>query len=243
MELIKPQKLQSILKCYKNSQLLYNLIHSSMVALLICSLLCSYPYSFPSLTNFSFNYFVLISLPNIWSSFLNPKCLFILFNVIIVFLVSESTLKKSYPAIDIYSEYVERSKSSHRRRRRRIISHLHEEKKKEKKLETEMEMDLHEEKNEKMMLETKMDKSREGNNIVYEEKVVFELVEPTEEKHDEKSEEEEIKEVEEAPNNEDKKGKNSEKECEELPTEELNRRVEEFLARIKKRRLLEAIEC
>ncbi|KAF4373709.1 hypothetical protein G4B88_030052 [Cannabis sativa] len=138
---------------------------------------------------------------------------------------NESILKISYPAIDIYSEYVERSQNSCGRKRQRIIS-----------------CRFHEEKKEVRETEMQMDENREGNKIVFNKKVTLELVEHKEEKHDQKFEiEEVIKEVEEAPNNDDKKEKNGEEECEELLTEELNKRVEEFLARINKQRLLEAI--
>ncbi|KAF4374820.1 hypothetical protein F8388_010698 [Cannabis sativa] len=130
----------------------------------------------------------------------------------------ESILKISCPAIDIYSEYVERSQNSCGRKRQRIIS-----------------CRFHEEKKEVRETEMQMDENREGNKIVFNKKVTLELVEHKEEKHDQKFEiEEVIKEVEEAPNNDDKKEKNGEEECEELLTEELNKRVEEFLARINK---------
>ncbi|PON91869.1 hypothetical protein TorRG33x02_124670 [Trema orientale] len=217
------------MNCYnKKSQFLYNLILSSLVAI-TCSFLCSYPFWFSSLTS-SIKHLVFISLPNICSSFLNPKCLFIVFNVIVAFLVGESKLlsSQSSPTTDIYSEYVERSQSL--RGQRDFTTTLHEEKKEERKLE--------------------MDVNKESENRVYEDKEVVLVVEPNEEKHDEKlqeeEEEEEVEEeekFEEAENNDDyddQQEKDGEEESEGLPTEELNKRVEEFIARINKQRWLEA---
>ena len=226
MDQIKAQKLQTM-NYYKNSQFLYNLILSSLVAI-TCSLFCSHPFWFASLTS-SIKYYIFISLPNIWSSFLNPKCLFIVFNVIVAFLVGESKLlgSQSSPANDIHSEYVEMSRSLRGQPR---ISALQEEKKEEKKVEMEMDM------------------NKESENIVYEDKEVLE-VQPKEEKHDKKweeaaeeEEEEEDEKFQEALNNDaDQKESDGEEESDEgLPTEELNRRVEAFIARINKQRWLEA---
>ncbi|PON45277.1 Transmembrane protein [Parasponia andersonii] len=221
MDSIKAQKLQAM-NCYnKRSQFLYNLILSSLVAI-TCSFLCSYPFWFSSLTS-SIKHLVFISLPNICSSFLNPKCLFIVFNVIVAFLVGESKLlsSQSSPTTDIYSDYVERSRSL-RGQRDFTTTDPHEEKKEERKLE--------------------IDVNKESENRVYEDKEVVLIVAPNEERHDEKllEEEEKFQEAENNDDYDDQQEKDGEEESEGLPTDELNKRVEEFIARINKQRWLEA---
>ncbi|EXB40326.1 hypothetical protein L484_017468 [Morus notabilis] len=213
------------MKCYKNSQFVYNLILSSFVAL-TCSFFCSHPFGFASQTS-SIKYSLFIYLPNIWSSFLNPKCLFIVFNVIVAFLVGESKLLGSQPspANDIYDEYVARSRRF--QGQHKYFSNLGEEQKEERKLEV-------------------LDVSKE---IVYEDKEI--ALEDKQDKHDhEKLEEEEEEEEEEDDDEEFKEAENNidseheERDCEEdsegLPAEELNRRVEDFIARINKQRWFEA---
>ncbi|XP_062109550.1 uncharacterized protein LOC133821033 [Humulus lupulus] len=224
MDSFQSKKLQVSMNSYNKTQFLHNLILSSMVAI-TCSFLCSYPFWFSSLTT-SIKHFVFISLPTICSSFLNPKCLFIVFNVIVAFLVGESKFvgsssQQSSPATDIYSEYVERSQSLHGQKR--IISST-----------------IHEEKEELVKMEIMDEEER-----VYEDKevVVLDQVEDDkEEKHDGdddqklKDDDEATEKFEEAENNDDE-GEVSDGL---LPTEELNRRVEEFIARVNKQRWLEA---
>lgn len=111
MDSTKGGKLRAM-NSYKKSQFLYSLILHSVIAL-TCSLLCSYCYWFPSLCC-AMNHFLFTSLPNISAFFVKPKCLFIVVNVIVVFLVGESKLFDSNslsPASDLYDEYVERSHS------------------------------------------------------------------------------------------------------------------------------------
>ncbi|KAL6350077.1 hypothetical protein AAG906_004012 [Vitis piasezkii] len=162
---------------HKNSQFLHNLIVYSLTSL-VCSLFFSYPHWFPSLW-LSINHFLFTSLPNIWSFFFNPKCIFLVGNTIILFLIGEWKLLGSQsPAAEIYDEYAERSRAS-----RRVLSALQEAK------EMELEKNLVEEK--------RRGRRKDG---------------------DEDGEE-------------DQPG---------LPAEELNKRVEEFIARINKQRWLEA---
>lgn len=73
-----------------NSQVLGNIIFYSL-ATAACSLLVSYPYWLPCLCS-SIKHFLFSSIPNVWSSLVNPKSLFVVGNVIVVFLVGESKI-------------------------------------------------------------------------------------------------------------------------------------------------------
>lgn len=149
--------------------------------------------------------------------------MFIVFNVIVAFLVGESKLlgSESSPAPnDIYEEYVERS------RRLRGVQHKYFN-------------DLGEEKKEDNNLEV-LHVSKE---IVYEDKEI--ALEHKEDKHDHQKLEEEEAEAEdeefkEAENNDEYEERDGQEESEGMPAEELNRRVEDFIARINKQRWLEA---
>ncbi|KAE8724962.1 Gap junction beta-4 protein isoform 1 [Hibiscus syriacus] len=128
----------------------------------------------------SMKQFLSIYLPCIWSSFSNPKCLFIVVNVIVIFLVGESGVvgsNKSPADGDVYDEYVERS----RFRVRGTEAGSNEDKK----------MDCEEE-----VIRCEFESAEEGTseNIAEEE----------------------------------------DEQVVELPAEELNKRVEEFIARVNK---------
>ncbi|KAF9622296.1 hypothetical protein IFM89_031099 [Coptis chinensis] len=115
---------------------------------------------------------------------LNPKCLFIICNIIVVFLIGESKLvaSKASPVTEIYNEYVNRSVSLHK------LPTL----------------------GEKQDKGIKMDVFENGYNV----KKVNEL------------------------NNEEYEGEKGG--GEDLPAEELHKRVEDFIARVNKQRRLEA---
>jgi|UniRef100_A0A803QYE6 hypothetical protein len=222
------KKLQvSMNSSYNKTHFLHNLILSSMVAI-TCSFLCSYPFWFSSLTT-SIKHFAFISLPTICSSFLNPKCLFIVFNVIVAFLVGESKLlgsssssqQSSLATHDIYSEYVERSQSLHGQKR--IIT-------------SSTSTIIPEEKEELQKLEII---EKEENVYEEEEGVVLDQVEyhDEEEKHD--HDDDDMAETKHFKENSDDGGEDESADGL-LPTEELNKRVEEFIARINKQRWLEA---
>ncbi|KAE8662324.1 hypothetical protein F3Y22_tig00113548pilonHSYRG00110 [Hibiscus syriacus] len=153
------------------------------ILLFTCSLLF-----FPDIRSpcSSMKQFLSIYLPSIWSSFSDPKCLFIVVNVIVLVLVGESGVvgsNKSPAGGDVYDEYVERS-------RFRVRG-------------TEA-------------------GSNEDKGMDCEEEVVRceseSAVEGTSENIAEKEDEQAV----------------------ELPAEELNKRVEEFIARVNKQRLMEA---
>ncbi|KAJ6713713.1 MYELIN TRANSCRIPTION FACTOR 1-LIKE [Salix viminalis] len=157
-----------------------------------------------------------LSLPNKLSSCFGPKCLFILVNAIVVFLVGESRLvgSQSSPVGEIYDEYVERSRSL-----RGVSPHQDEEDKQE----TDQDRQTHIQVKEVVVKEqgTKevTELTNEGGKHGHEE---FEV------EGDQHGEKEILEEEEEE---EEESG---------LPPEELNRRVEEFIARINKQRSLEA---
>ncbi|OVA09591.1 Protein of unknown function DUF761 [Macleaya cordata] len=117
MDHIYIEKLQAIKakNKFKKNQFLNTLIFYCLTAL-ACILLCVSPVWLPSLYS-SMKVFLSVSLPNFWTYIFNPKCLFIVCNVIVVFLIGESKLfgSKSSPATEVYNEYVRRSESSIRR--------------------------------------------------------------------------------------------------------------------------------
>lgn len=224
----KAKKLQAIHSL--KTQFYYNLMFRSFLAL-TCSLLFSFPLWFPSLCS-SMKLFLSLSIPNKFSSFFSPKCLFIMVNVIVVFLVGESRFGGSHssPVGEIYDEYVERSWSL------RGVS-AHQDKAEESKLEVNLvdqetnvqdkEVVLEEEvaeltSKEDKEVAVKEEDDREVNELTSKgKKDVHEEVKAKEDRHEEK----EISEEEEESG---------------LPPEELNRRVEEFIARVHKQRWLQA---
>ncbi|MBA0576440.1 hypothetical protein Golob_024855 [Gossypium lobatum] len=109
MDSIKAKKIQAMKKCRKTQFSSHNFLH--FVAVFGILILSSFWSINPSLCS-SMKQFVIISLPCIWSSFFNPKCLFIVVYVIVVFLVGESGLvgSKVSPGRDVYDEYVERNR-------------------------------------------------------------------------------------------------------------------------------------
>ncbi|XP_075660054.1 uncharacterized protein LOC142629888 [Castanea sativa] len=226
---IKAEKLRAM-NSYNKSQFLFNLILHALVAI-TCSLLCSYPNWFPSL-RYSVKHFLFTSLPNISSFLVNPKCVFIVFNVIVVFLVGESKLvnSKASPANEIYDEYVERSQSLRER------SHSTLEEIKERTVETNS--DTHEEYN-------KRDQSLKGDSTLLEKKEERKLEMNLEEDKVNRIETKEVKkeEVKEVVEVEDDDDAGDDGEAEEeagLPAEELNKKAEEFIARVNKQMRLEA---
>ncbi|GLT86724.1 hypothetical protein SLE2022_048450 [Rubroshorea leprosula] len=263
----KAEKFGAI-KSYKKKHLLCNLVLHFLAAI-TCSLLCTSPYWFTSLC-YSVNHFFLISLPYIWSSFSNPKFLFVVVNVIVIFLVGESKMvsTSSSPADEIYDEYVKRTQSL--RRVTSACAKMKDEKVEEKKEvmikpvnkveDKEVEKEKESRENFEIVEEDEEKEGDHGEEKESQEKV--EIVEEDGEKEGGHGEEEQNREkVEIAEEDEDKEGDGEEEpglppaivrgEDEEenggggeeeggLPAEELNKRVEEFIARVNKRRWLEA---
>ncbi|KAJ4973110.1 hypothetical protein NE237_006284 [Protea cynaroides] len=155
--------------------------------------------------------FLFISLPKMRSFLFNPKCLFVVCNIIIVFLVGESKLvgSSSSPPTDIYDEYRKRSQSL-----RSFSSH------EEKKETSKLEMPLIEETTEKVVI-------HEDKEEVVEE----EEEEEEEEERKEKGEEENPEQDENSFVGEEEPG---------LPDEEFKQRVEDFIERVNRQRRLEA---
>ncbi|KAL3511468.1 hypothetical protein ACH5RR_030869 [Cinchona calisaya] len=209
MDSIKAQKIQAM-KNYKKAQFVYNLIVYSLTAFLSIFFYL-YMFWFTSMKPF-FSIFI----PNIYSFILSPKFLFVVGNVIFLFLVGESKVRSSSsPAAEIYYEYVQRSRSLGERSMR--IEH----KKKERKLAVEMHTSIRKFKSVDAMscaynLENEKEKEilehTNYKNCI--EADVVKVVDPVE-----KEEEEEKLTV--------------------LANDDLNRRVEEFIARVNRQRRLE----
>ncbi|CAI9093151.1 OLC1v1028574C1 [Oldenlandia corymbosa var. corymbosa] len=110
MDSIQAQKLEAM-KSYKRAQLVYNLIVYSLTAFLSC-LFYLYLFWFPSL---SMNQLLSVLLPNIYALISPNKLLFVLGNLIVLFLIvssgSHHSSSASSPADEIYNEYVRRSRS------------------------------------------------------------------------------------------------------------------------------------
>ncbi|KAL2543376.1 Uncharacterized protein Adt_04354 [Abeliophyllum distichum] len=97
------------MKNYKKSQFLCNFILYSLTTLISCSFV-HYSFLFPSI-----NILFSVSIPNIPSFFFTAKFLFFLGNGIVIILIRESKQtagSNSSPATEIYNEYVARSRRS-----------------------------------------------------------------------------------------------------------------------------------
>lgn len=79
-----------------------------LAAILLLGSLPSSPLWLPTIFS-SLKLFFFPFLPNLHSIMFGPKCLFIVCNLIVVFLVGESKLSKSSLAPDIYEEYMNRN--------------------------------------------------------------------------------------------------------------------------------------
>lgn len=99
-------------KSRRQQQLLPTLTHYMVATLVLCLLLTS-PVWFPRLCSL-LSFFFLTTLPDLATAFLlSPKCLFVVGNLIVAFLVGESRLApRSEPASqvsDIHEEHVKRN--------------------------------------------------------------------------------------------------------------------------------------
>ncbi|EYU27891.1 hypothetical protein MIMGU_mgv1a018495mg [Erythranthe guttata] len=108
---MKAEKIEAMKKNNKRAQFLYNLILYSLTSLITC-LFFSYPFNwFPS----SMKHLILFYLETTdFSDFVNPKSLFVVANLIIFILIGESKLSSSRyssPASDVYDEYIRRNRS------------------------------------------------------------------------------------------------------------------------------------
>ncbi|PRQ39852.1 hypothetical protein RchiOBHm_Chr4g0429751 [Rosa chinensis] len=226
MDPIKAQKVRAIKRYKKSDSFFQSLILHSLLAL-ACSLFCSYSNSFPN-SFYTIKHLLFNSLPNTWSWFVNPSCLFVVVNFIVVFLIGESRIsgkQSSSPADQVYDEYVARTRSL----RGRPSTTVQEIKKEEK-------------------IVVKMDGPKEDNaNGIEDRKEVDEV--PLKEESD--GQDEDFEECEENVIENEKNEEEEEKEMEEeheqeeedavgIPAEELNKRIEDFIARVNKQRLLEA---
>lgn len=240
MDPIKAQKLRAMNLYRKSDPFFRSLILHSLIAL-ACSLFCSYSYSFPN-SFYTIKHLVFNSLPNTWSWFLNPSCLFVVVNFIVVFLIGESRLsgKQSSPAAEIYDEYVARAQSLRRR-----PSTTFQEIKKEERIVVEMDDPNDENANgiedHKQVDEVLLKEENDGHDEDFEEceeiGIENERDEEEEEKEKEKGKEEELEHEQEQ---EQEQEQEEEEEAVGMPAEELNKRIEDFIARVNKQRWLEA---
>ncbi|KAL7088826.1 hypothetical protein ACP275_13G152100 [Erythranthe tilingii] len=108
---MKAEKIEAMKKNNKRVYFLYNFILYSLTSLITCLFFYSYPFNlFPS----SMKHLILFYLENAdFSDFINPKSLFVVANLIIFILIGESKLSSRYssPASDVYDEYIRRNRS------------------------------------------------------------------------------------------------------------------------------------
>ncbi|KAL6983947.1 hypothetical protein U1Q18_017320 [Sarracenia purpurea var. burkii] len=201
MDSIKEEKFEAM-KNYKILQFLNNLTLYSLIAL-ICALFCSsYPVWFPQLSS-SQKLSVFFSLPNLRSFFFTPKCVFLVFNAIIVFLVGESKIANSHSsqAGEVYdNQNVETTTPS----------------------EDSTNLEQKDEPLELNFMQECAKKIEDKCTVTVQKEII-------EEKEEDDDDEEEEKEEE---------GEEDDEECG-LPTEELNKRVEDFIARVNRQRWVE----
>ncbi|KAF6161529.1 hypothetical protein GIB67_009408 [Kingdonia uniflora] len=197
---------QQALNKYKRNQFLNNLIIYSFTAL-TCSIFCYNSLWFSSFCS-SLEAFLFVYLPNIGILLFSPKCLFVVCNIIVVFLVVESKFggSRPSPATEIYEEYVKRSASF-----KKLPSTPLEKNEEVVKLD----LCLVEESIKKVIIEKG---KREGKD------------QEEEDTNDDDGEEKNEKDENLDAGNEDIG----------FPTEELNQKVEDFIARINRQRILEA---
>ncbi|GFQ01799.1 hypothetical protein PHJA_002323800 [Phtheirospermum japonicum] len=214
---IKAKKVDQAMKNYKRAQIfLYNFILYSLTSLIIFFFF-SYQFSFP-LKN------LLFSLPKTNINYLfsvDAKCLFIVANLIIFILVRESKVARSSnssPVSDIYDEYIARSQINSIKVNSNFVAKEKEEEEKRHGIIINNVYD--EEKKKEMrvcnsMRYSKQEKKglRMSKSEVWGESEIMKMEKMT------------------------KGGKESQV-C--IPKEELNKRVEAFIARVNKQRLLEA---
>ncbi|KAG4213005.1 hypothetical protein ERO13_A01G022800v2 [Gossypium hirsutum] len=256
MDSIKAKKVQAMKKYRKTQFLSHNFLH--FVAVFGILILSSFWSINPSLCS-SMKQFAIISLPCIWSSFFNPKCLFIVVNVIVVFLVGESGLvgSKVSPVRDVYDEYVERNR---RVRGVSVSTTVPREVGDYKAMDSEegkggFDQTDEEEEEEKGLFEVKEvitseaeSGEEEQTREVEEEEGSFEVkdiitskVDPLEEERTcEIKEEKGLIEVQETKTWKVEHGRSIVKDHQEIELPEFNKRVEEFIARVNKQRWMEA---
>ncbi|KAK2993575.1 hypothetical protein RJ640_030882 [Escallonia rubra] len=211
MDPIKVEKLQAM-KSYKKAQFLNNLMFYTLTTL-TSMLLCSYRIWSPFIMHFLY-----FTLPSLFCSFFNPKCLFVVGNIIVVILVGESKLassssssgsiSSSSPVIEVHDEYAEEY-AEERSTQSVTKSAILENKEEGRSLEM-------------SMTEEHTEKDRVGKEV-----------------NEDQGHEEEEEEEQEQDGEDDDEGDKTEEEVG-LPVEELNKRVEDFIARVNRQMWLES---
>lgn len=107
MDTTKIEKLQAM-KRYKRRRQPLPIFIKYLAALLLLGLFLSSPLWLPTILS-SLKLFFFVSLPKLHAIVFGPKCLFIVSNLIVIFLISESKFSKSSSTPDIYEEYMNRN--------------------------------------------------------------------------------------------------------------------------------------
>lgn len=240
MDTIKLEKLQAM-KRYRRIQL-FQTVFQYCLTFMVVILCLSKSVWFMSLCS-AIKAFFLFTLPCVGAYVMTPTCLFVVCNVIVIILVGESKMvgsaSSSSSSSDLYDDYVRQIKSRslksvpvvlHQVGQQKLLEYSTASRENQLKIDEE-----NDEENEHEDEEKKEDEIEEDPQDQKEDRGEEEEEREDEEEEDEASEEEEEDKLEEV--NESNCG---EEEDNYLLTEELNRRVEDFIARVNRQRRIEA---
>lgn len=107
MDTTKVEKLQAM-KRYGRRHHFIRILIQYLTAIILLGLFLSSPLWLSTIFS-SLKFFYFVSLPNLRAIVFGPKFLFIVCNLIVVFLIGESKLSKSSLTHDIYEEYMSRN--------------------------------------------------------------------------------------------------------------------------------------
>lgn len=108
MDPIRIEEFQAMKRYKRRKQFIIPTLFKYLVGVSLLGLFLSSPLWLPKLSS-SLNLFVDVVLPSVIAGLFGPKCLFVVCNLIIVFLVSESRLSGTYSMPDVYEEFVRRT--------------------------------------------------------------------------------------------------------------------------------------
>ncbi|XP_008775146.1 uncharacterized protein LOC103695559 [Phoenix dactylifera] len=119
MDTTKIEKLQAMKRYRRRRRQFLTSLIQYLVAILLLGLFLSSPLWLPTIFS-SLNLFFFVFLPDLHAVVFGPKCLFVVCNLIVIFLIGESKFSKSsLTPPDIYEEYMNRNTNLRRRSTRK----------------------------------------------------------------------------------------------------------------------------